>query len=229
MSIIQARNITRIYSVGDQQVRALNGVSLDVMPGEMLAVIGPSGSGKSTLMYILGCLDRPTSGSYLLEGQDVSTLNDDQLAEIRGKRIGFVFQTYNLLPRTNALENVEIPLTYGGVNNSRERAVEALKKVGLADRMHHLPTQLSGGEGQRVAIARALVVNPSIILADEPTGNLDSNTGNEIMSLFKELNADGVTIAIVTHEADIAQQCERIICLRDGKIMDTKSCLTRGP
>lgn len=227
MSIIQARNITRIYSVGDQQVRALNGVSLDVMPGEMLAVIGPSGSGKSTLMYILGCLDRPTSGSYLLEGQDVSTLNDDQLAEIRGKRIGFVFQTYNLLPRTNALENVEMPLTYGGVDDSRERAVEALKKVGLKDRMYHLPTQLSGGEGQRVAIARALVVNPSIILADEPTGNLDSNTGDEIMSLFKELNAHKVTIAIVTHEPGIAQQCQKIICIRDGKIIDTKSSLRR--
>lgn len=222
MNIIEVKNIEKIYRVGDYQIRALNGVSFHIEPQEILAVMGSSGSGKSTLMYILGCLDRPTSGTYFLEGADVSLLSDDQLAEIRNRKIGFVFQTFNLLPRTNAIENVEIPLIYGGIRDSRKRAIEALERVGLNNRMYHLPTQLSGGEGQRVAIARALVVNPIIILADEPTGNLDTKTGSEIMDLFRELNSQGVTVLIVTHESHIAQKCHRIIHLRDGQIVGEK-------
>ncbi len=222
MNIIEVKNIEKIYRVGDYQIRALNGVSFHIEPQEILAVMGSSGSGKSTLMYILGCLDRPTSGTYFLEGADVSLLSDDQLAEIRNRKIGFVFQTFNLLPRTNAIENVEIPLIYGGIRDSRKRAIEALERVGLNNRMYHLPTQLSGGEGQRVAIARALVVNPIIILADEPTGNLDTKTGSEIMDLFRELNSQGVTVLIVTHESHIAQECHRIIHLRDGQIVGEK-------
>jgi len=222
VNIIEVKNIEKIYRVGDYQIRALNGVSFHIEPQEILAVMGSSGSGKSTLMYILGCLDRPTSGTYFLEGADVSLLSDDQLAEIRNRKIGFVFQTFNLLPRTNAIENVEIPLIYGGIRDSRKRAIEALERVGLNNRMYHLPTQLSGGEGQRVAIARALVVNPIIILADEPTGNLDTKTGSEIMDLFRELNSQGVTVLIVTHESHIAQECHRIIHLRDGQIVGEK-------
>lgn len=223
MNIIEVKDIEKVYRVGDHQIRALNGVSFHIEPQEMVAVMGPSGSGKSTLMYILGCLDHPSSGTYLLEGADVSSLSDDRLAEIRNRKIGFVFQTFNLLPRTTALENVELPLIYGGIRNSRKRAIEALEHVGLNDRMHHLPTQLSSGEGQRVAIARALVVNPVIILADEPTGNLDTKTGSEIMDLFKELNSQGVTVLIVTHESHIAQECQRIIRLRDGQIVGEKT------
>lgn len=223
MNIIEVKDIEKIYRVGDHQIRALRGVSFHMEREQMVAVMGSSGSGKSTLMYILGCLDRPTSGTYFLEGTDVSSLSDDQLAEIRNRKIGFVFQTFNLLPRTTALENVELPLIYGGIRNSRKRAIEALERVGLIDRMHHLPSELSGGEGQRVAIARALVVNPVIILADEPTGNLDTKTGSEIMGLFKELNSQGVTVLIVTHEAHIAQECQRIIHLRDGQIVGEKT------
>jgi len=223
VNIIEVKNIEKIYRVGNYQIRALNGVSFHIKSQEILAVMGSSGSGKSTLMYILGCLDRPTSGTYFLEGTDVSSLSDDQLAEIRNRKIGFVFQTFNLLPRTNAIENVEIPLIYGGIRDSRERAIEALERVGLNDRMYHLPTQLSGGEGQRVAIARALVVNPIIILADEPTGNLDTKTGSEIMDLFRELNSQGVTVLIVTHESHIAQECQRIIHLRDGQIVGERT------
>lgn len=223
MNIIEVKDIEKIYRVGDHQIRALRGVSFHIEREQMVAVMGSSGSGKSTLMYILGCLDRPTSGTYFLEGTDVSSLSDDQLAEIRNRKIGFVFQTFNLLPRTTALENVELPLIYGGIRNSRKRAIEALERVGLIDRMHHLPSELSGGEGQRVAIARALVVNPVIILADEPTGNLDTKTGSEIMGLFKELNSQGVTVLIVTHEAHIAQECQRIIHLRDGQIVGEKT------
>lgn len=223
MNIIEVKNIEKIYRVGNYQIRALNGVSFHIKSQEILAVMGSSGSGKSTLMYILGCLDRPSSGTYFLEGTDVSSLSDDQLAEIRNRKIGFVFQTFNLLPRTNAIENVEIPLIYGGIRDSRERAIEALERVGLNDRMYHLPTQLSGGEGQRVAIARALVVNPIIILADEPTGNLDTKTGSEIMDLFRELNSQGVTVLIVTHESHIAQECQRIIHLRDGQIVGERT------
>lgn len=223
MNIIEVKNIEKIYRVGNYQIRALNGVSFHIKSQEILAVMGSSGSGKSTLMYILGCLDRPSSGTYFLEGTDVSSLSDDQLAEIRNRKIGFVFQTFNLLPRTNAIENVEIPLIYGGIRDSRERAIEALERVGLNDRMYHLPTQLSGGEGQRVAIARALVVNPIIILADEPTGNLDTKTGSEIMDLFRELNSQGVTVLIVTHESHIAQSCQRIIHLRDGQIVGERT------
>ncbi|HIC91017.1 MAG TPA: ABC transporter ATP-binding protein [Syntrophaceae bacterium] len=221
--MIEVKDIEKIYRVGDHQIRALRGVSFHMEREQMVAVMGSSGSGKSTLMYILGCLDRPTSGTYFLEGTDVSSLSDDQLAEIRNRKIGFVFQTFNLLPRTTALENVELPLIYGGIRNSRKRAIEALERVGLIDRMHHLPSELSGGEGQRVAIARALVVNPVIILADEPTGNLDTKTGSEIMGLFKELNSQGVTVLIVTHEAHIAQECQRIIHLRDGQIVGEKT------
>jgi len=223
LNIIEVKDIEKIYRVGDHQIRALRGVSFHMEREQMVAVMGSSGSGKSTLMYILGCLDRPTSGTYFLEGTDVSSLSDDQLAEIRNRKIGFVFQTFNLLPRTTALENVELPLIYGGIRNSRKRAIEALERVGLIDRMHHLPSELSGGEGQRVAIARALVVNPVIILADEPTGNLDTKTGSEIMGLFKELNSQGVTVLIVTHEAHIAQECQRIIHLRDGQIVGEKT------
>jgi len=223
LNIIEVKDIEKIYRVGDHQIRALRGVSFHIEREQMVAVMGSSGSGKSTLMYILGCLDRPTSGTYFLEGTDVSSLSDDQLAEIRNRKIGFVFQTFNLLPRTTALENVELPLIYGGIRNSRKRAIEALERVGLIDRMHHLPSELSGGEGQRVAIARALVVNPVIILADEPTGNLDTKTGSEIMGLFKELNSQGVTVLIVTHEAHIAQECQRIIHLRDGQIVGEKT------
>lgn len=223
MNIIEVKNIEKIYRVGNYQIRALNGVSFHIKSQEILAVMGSSGSGKSTLMYILGCLDRPSSGTYFLEGTDVSSLSDDQLAEIRNRKIGFVFQTFNLLPRTNAIENVELPLIYGGIRDSRERAIEALERVGLNDRMYHLPTQLSGGEGQRVAIARALVVNPIIILADEPTGNLDTKTGSEIMDLFRELNSQGVTVLIVTHESHIAQECQRIIHLRDGQIVGERT------
>lgn len=204
--------------MGRTEVVALNGVSLNVEQGQMVSIIGPSGSGKSTLMHIIGCLDKPTSGEYRLEGVQVSKLNDNKLAEIRNKKLGFVFQSFNLLPRNTALDNVELPLIYGGAGNRRQRALQALESVGLAQRAHHRPNELAGGEQQRVAIARALINNPSLILADEPTGNLDTQTSKEIMLLFQKLNEQGITIVLVTHEPDIAAYTQRSIKMRDGKI-----------
>ncbi|NUQ82226.1 MAG: ABC transporter ATP-binding protein [Bacteroidetes bacterium] len=218
--LIYIENMTKVYIMGTQEVHALRGVSLAIGKNEYVAVMGPSGSGKSTLMNMFGCLDTPTSGTYLFKGEDVSAMSDNELARIRNKEIGFVFQTFNLLPRSNALHNVELPLIYGGYSSSerRERAIHALESVGLADRMHHKPNELSGGQRQRVAIARALVTEPSIILADEPTGALDTRTGEEIMQLFEELYRKGNTIIVVTHEEDIARHARRVIRLRDGHI-----------
>jgi putative ABC transport system ATP-binding protein len=220
--LIDIRDITKVYEMGQEQVHALSGVTLGVARGEYVAVMGPSGSGKSTLMNLIGCLDTPTSGSYVLNGREVARMTDDELAAIRNQEIGFVFQTFNLLPRTNALQQVELPLVYSGLprRERRERAIQALEAVGLADRMSHQPNELSGGQRQRVAVARALINNPSILLADEPTGNLDSQTGGEIMSLFEQLNARGNTIVLVTHEEDIASHARRIVRLRDGKVRD---------
>jgi putative ABC transport system ATP-binding protein len=206
--------------MGDQDVRAVDGVSFTVDRGEMVAIIGASGTGKTTLMNIIGCLDRPTSGDYFLDGENVSTLSANALARIRNRKIGFVFQNFNLLPRMTALENVELPLLYAGYHNAKDQARAALERVGLASRAHHEPNQLSGGQRQRVAIARALVTNPTIILADEPTGNLDSKTSVDIMELFTQLNEQGVTLIVVTHEPDIAAWCRRVIHMRDGKILD---------
>ncbi len=217
---IQVRDLKKTYRMGDQEVHALAGVSFDIMPGEMVAIIGSSGSGKSTLMNILGCLDRPTSGQYFLDGEDVSKLGTNRLARIRNQKIGFVFQSFNLLSRMSALENVEVPLLYSGVHSAHDRALAALERVGLGTRGHHEPNQLSGGQRQRVAVARALVTNPTIILADEPTGNLDSKTSVEIMGLFRELNEQGVTLIIVTHEHDIAAYCKRSIQVKDGLIVE---------
>ncbi len=218
--MIELENITKIYRMGKVEVPALRGITLTIEQGEMVAIIGVSGSGKSTLMNIIGFLDQPTSGTYALEGVDVSQLNDNQLAEMRNKKVGFVFQTYNLLPRASALSNVELPLIYGGGSQKRKRAMEALERVGLAARAKHKPTELSGGEQQRVAIARALVNNPALILADEPTGNLDTVATGEIISIFGQLNRDGITVMLVTHEMDIANQTQRIIRLLDGKIIN---------
>ena len=220
MSLIRLQNISRRYQMGAETVHALRGVSLEIARGEYVAIMGPSGSGKSTLMNLLGCLDTPTAGSYELNGVQVSQMDDNDLAEIRNREIGFVFQTFNLLARSNALRNVELPLIYAGVpaEERRKTALDALTQVGLADRVHHKPNELSGGQRQRVAIARALVNNPAILLADEPTGNLDSKTGNEIMALFEELSRKGHTIIVVTHEEDIAMRARRIIRLRDGLI-----------
>ncbi|PJF37403.1 MAG: macrolide ABC transporter ATP-binding protein [Candidatus Thermofonsia Clade 1 bacterium] len=219
--MIEATNLTKVYKMGETEVHALRGVSLRVWKGEMISVIGQSGSGKSTLLAILGALDVPTSGSYKLDGREVASMNDDQLAEIRNQRIGFVFQKFNLLARNTALANVALPLAYAGLSDreAKRRAAEMLAVVGLGDRLHHLPNQLSGGQQQRVAIARALVNQPSIILADEPTGNLDSVTGKEIMALFHTLHRErGITLIIVTHDPNIAAQSERIIRLKDGLI-----------
>lgn len=219
-SVIKIRNITRDFYLGQEIVKVLKGIDLDIEKGEYVAFMGPSGSGKSTLMNLLGCLDTPTSGTYILNGKDVSQMSDNELADIRNKEIGFVFQTFNLLPRTTALENVALPMVYAGASKSkrRERAEEVLKNVGLADRMDHKPNQLSGGQRQRVAVGRALVNKPSIILADEPTGNLDSKTSVEIMNLFDEIHAAGNTVILVTHEEEIALHAHRIIRLRDGMI-----------
>jgi putative ABC transport system ATP-binding protein len=217
--VIQCHDLHKEYRMGEEIVRALDGVSVTIKQGEMVAIIGQSGSGKSTLMNLLGCLDTPSSGRYVLDGRDVSGLNDNQLAEVRNRKIGFVFQTFNLLSRTTALENVEVPLFYRGDRHARQKAQQALDRVGLGPRVHHMPNQLSGGQRQRVAIARALVIEPAIVLADEPTGNLDSATGVDIMNLFSELHAQGATIIIVTHEPDIAHYCERQIMIRDGKVL----------
>src|SRR6202045_4217310 len=218
--VIKTEALTKVYEMGSEQVHALSGIDLQIRRGEYVAIMGPSGSGKSTLMNLIGCLDTPTSGKYWLAGRLVSDLDDDDLAAIRNKEIGFVFQTFNLLPRAPALHNVELPLIYNGTPSEEriEKAKKALERVDLVDRMHHKPNELSGGQRQRVAIARALVNSPSIVLADEPTGNLDSKTGDEIMALFENLYRQGNTIILVTHEHDIAQHAHRIIFIRDGKI-----------
>lgn len=220
MPLIEMTNLAKSYETGTMSVQALSAINLSIEPNEYLAMMGPSGSGKSTMMSILGCLDTPTSGQYLLENQDITTLNDNHLSEIRNKKIGFVFQSFHLLPRATALDNVELPLIYSGLSPKKRKAMAmtSLERVGLSDRMSHKPSELSGGQRQRVAIARALVNEPSLILADEPTGNLDSKTGSEIMALITALHAQGNTVIMVTHEADIAAQAQRIVKLRDGQI-----------
>ena len=225
--MIDLTDITKNYRMGEVEFTVLSQVTLTVQKGELIAIMGPSGSGKSTLMNIIGCLDRPTSGKYRFENREISTLTDDELALIRNGKIGFVFQTFNLLPRFSALKNVEVPLIYSGVpaRSRKERAAPLLEKVGLADRMQHKPTELSGGQQQRVAIARALVNNPPLLLADEPTGNLDSRSGEDILNILTGLNRQGVTIIIVTHDKDIAARCKRIINLKDGRIVSDEARL----
>jgi putative ABC transport system ATP-binding protein len=217
--VIEVRDVTKVYRVGSEVIRALNGVSLTIRRGEYVALMGPSGSGKSTLMHILGCLDLPTSGQYRLEGEDVSRLPQSALARIRSRRIGFVFQTFELLPRATVLKNVTLPLLYAQARNRRQRSYEAIKRVGLAHRIHHRPNELSGGQRQRVAIARALAQEPSVLLADEPTGNLDSRTGRELLALFTQLNQEGQTVVMVTHDPSVARRCRRVIQLVDGVIV----------
>ena len=218
--MIEARNLRKTYRLGETTVRALDGVDIGIRKGEMVAITGPSGSGKSTLMHIMGCLDTPDEGEYILAGEDVSRLSKNRLARIRNRRIGFVFQTFNLLPRLSAMENVELPLLYAGQRNARAAATRALRTVGLEDRTAHEPNQLSGGERQRVAVARAIVTDPAILLADEPTGNLDSKTGREILALFQRLNADGRTVILVTHDAGVAEHCRRQVRIRDGRVAE---------
>jgi putative ABC transport system ATP-binding protein len=218
--MIELENITKIYHMGNVEVPALRGITLKIKPGEMVALVGPSGSGKSTLMNIIGFLDKPTGGKYVLEGVDVSQLNDNKLAEMRNSKVGFVFQTYNLLPRTAAVANVELPLVYGSGGQKHRRALEALERVGLKERANHKPSELSGGEQQRVAIARALVNDPSLILADEPTGNLDSKSTEEIISIFCRLHEEGITVVMVTHEPDVAARAKRIVRLLDGQVVE---------
>jgi putative ABC transport system ATP-binding protein len=218
MDMIEIQDVTKVYHLGGEEVRALDGVSFQVEEGDWVAITGPSGSGKSTLMNIIGCLDQPTSGSYKLDDTEVAQMDDAQLAGVRNRKIGFVFQTFNLLSRTTALANVELPLVYAGRKDRRERAVAALERVGLGERLHHRPNELSGGQQQRVAIARALINDPAIILADEPTGNLDSKSGAEIMEILRQLHAQGLTIVMVTHDPDVANQSKRIVHIRDGKI-----------
>ena len=228
MPLIETQDLWKTYVMGSEEIHALRGVSISIERGEYVAIMGPSGSGKSTLMNLIGCLDTPSKGSYLLNGKQVSQMNDNELARIRNEEIGFVFQTFNLLPRATALHNVELPLVYAGVaaKDRHERAVQALKKVELGDRISHRPNELSGGQRQRVAVARALVNNPSILLADEPTGNLDSATSEEIMRVFADLHAAGQTVIMVTHEADIAAHAERVVVLRDGRVESDR--LARG-
>ena len=220
-NVIELEDVTKVYRMGEIEVNALAGVSLTIRRGELTAIMGPSGSGKSTMMNIIGCLDVPTSGRYILDGEDVGKLSDDRLAGIRNRKVGFIFQTYNLLPRLSALTNVELPLLYGNGRTRRERSLEALGKVGLADRVHHKPVELSGGQQQRVGIARALVKDPAILLADEPTGNLDTTSSQEIMWIIQELNRQsGITVVIVTHEHDIAAHAARVVTMLDGKILE---------
>jgi putative ABC transport system ATP-binding protein len=217
--MIELENVTKIYRMGDIELRALNHVSLTIETGELVAIMGPSGSGKSTMMNILGCLDIPTEGIYRLDGIDVTSLKDNQLAEIRNRKIGFVFQSFNLIPRTSAVRNVELPLVYAGISNRRAKAIDALERVGLGNRAKHLPSELSGGQQQRVAVARAIVTDPVMILADEPTGNLDSHSTIEIMKLLVELNDAGRTVVLITHEDEVASFAKRVVHLRDGEIV----------
>jgi len=226
--LIEFSDITKIYKMGEYEVRALNKVSFTIGNGEMVSIMGASGSGKSTAMNIMGCLDRPSTGKYLLDSRDVSRLRDSDLAGIRNRKIGFVFQNFNLLPRTTALENVELPMVYSGhVPKRRQRAIEALERVGLGDRVHHKPNELSGGQQQRVALARALVNNPDIILADEPTGNLDTKSGEEVLEIFQDLNKSGITLVIVTHEEDVAACGKRILRFTDGRLVEDEQVKNR--
>ena len=229
-AVIEVQDVSRSYVIGDIAVHALRGVSLEVQRGEYVAIMGASGSGKSTLMHILGCLDVPSSGHYRLGGIDVSTLDEDDLSDVRNRQIGFVFQSFNLIPRTRALANVELPLAYGGLPRAerRPRALQALRRVGLGDRVHHLPSEMSGGQQQRVAIARALVTKPSMILADEPTGNLDTRSTAEVLKIFERLHDDGVTVVLITHEDEVAKHAERVVRLSDGEIVSDERTDVRG-